>query len=406
MSKKTSGKISADELDSYNLAAKYRPTNLDEFVGQEQALSTVQGWVKQKRFPQTLLVHGMTGSGKTTFARLLARIVNCRTMDACGECEYCRYEDNLPDVLEINAGTNGKVEDIDGILRAASQQPRYRRRIILVDEAHLLTDKAESNLLVPIEKPNKYTIWILCTTDPEKMKNTIKNRCTQIAIKPLAENIIADRLKQICILEKVKIKDKKAAAKALKVIASMSEGQMRNGISQLDALLSVVSSGKPFNEQSVMEISASVMNTDIDEYACYVLVAVLRNNLENVVRFVKKANDPRRLIGRVRYLIDWIIDNNLGIVPYVPAVGKIWQNICKKQESGGKPVDYSIASLVKVQAILHDVDYKILTTPAFPGNTALYTGLANLSIDNYFLTVQGKTEPSSPPEKKPKKKKD
>lgn len=395
--------MSSSEIQSYNLAAKYRPRNLDDFVGQDQAVSAVRGWIKSKRFPQTILIHGQTGSGKTTFARLIARIVNCKTFDACGKCDYCRHT-TLPDVYEINAGTNGKVEDIDNILRAAKQAPRYRRRIILVDESHLLTDKAESNLLVPTEEPSPNTIWIFCTTDPEKMKGTMKNRCTQIAIKPIPEEQIASRLKSICISEGVKIKDKKKAMGALRTIASMSEGQMRYAISQLDALISAVGSGKEFSEESVMEISAAVLGADIDEYAVMVLVAILRNNLENVIRFVKKANDPRRLIGRVRYLIDWTIENGLGLVPYTPAIGKTWNAALAKQQKAGAEVDYSIASLVKIQSVLHEVDYKILTTPAFPGNTALYTALANLSVDNYFLQVQGREEPASKSERKVKRK--
>lgn len=388
---KKSTKVSPDQISSYNLGAQYRPHNLDDFVGQDEALNVVRGWIKQKRFPQTILIHGQTGSGKTTLAKILARVVNCATMDACGKCSYCKHDDtNLPDVLEINAGTHGKVEDIDAILRAAKQSPRFRRRIILVDESHLLTDKAESNLLIPTETPHPHTMWIFCTTDPEKMKSTMKNRCTQLAIRPVPEDVIAKRLLQICKAENVVVKDKDAAKAALKVIASMSEGQMRFALSQLDALLSVVASGKKFNEDSVMEISNSVMNTDLDKIAAQCLVGLLRNNLDNVILMVMKANNPRTLITRIRYLIDWIIQYHLKLVPYVPAVGKIWQSLCNQQEKSGKPVEYNTAGLIKIQNAMLEVDYKILNTPAFPANIALYTALGNLTVDDYFLNVLGK----------------
>lgn len=388
---KSKQNVSPDDISSYNLGAQYRPRNLDDFVGQDEATSVVKGWIKQKRFPQTILIHGQTGSGKTTLAKILARVVNCATMDACGKCSYCKHDDsNLPDVLEINAGLNGKVEDIAEILRAAKQAPRFRRRIILVDESHLLSDKAESNLLVPTETPHPHTMWIFCTTDPEKMKSTMKNRCTQISIRPVPEDVIAKRLMQICKLENIAVKDKDAAKGALKAIASLSEGQMRFALSQLDALLSAVASGKKFDEDSVMSVANNVMNVEIDKIASQCLVGILRNNLDNVILMVMKANNPRLLITRIRYLIEWIIQHHLNLVPYTPAVGKVWLELCKKQEKSGKPVEYNTAGLIKIQSAMLEVDYRILNTPAFPANTALYTALGNLTVDDYFLNVLGK----------------
>ncbi|MGL5013401.1 MAG: AAA family ATPase [Bacteroidales bacterium] len=391
-----------DEIETYNLAAKYRPVVLEDFVGQDAAIQSVQGWIKMKRFPASILVHGLTGSGKTTFAKLVARIVNCKTFSACGKCEYCSHGDDLPDLFEINAGTNGKVEDVENLIRAAKQVPRFRRRVILIDESHLMSDKAESNLLVPTETPSKSTIFIFCTTDPEKMKQTMRNRCTQIAIKPIDDAVIVKRLQKICVLENVKIKDKKEATKALKVIAAMSEGQMRYALSQLDALISAVSGGEKFSEESVMKISSSIMNTDVDGFAVSLLTAILRNNLENTITIVKKAGDARRLITRARYLIDWIIDDSLGLIPYTPAIGRMWQAAYKAQEKAGKPVEYSIAALIKIQHAMLAVDHKILSTPAFPALTALYTELANLSVDDYFLNILGKTPSDSKPKKKKK----
>jgi DNA polymerase-3 subunit gamma/tau len=377
------------ELTSYNLPEKHRPKSLDDFVGQDATAAVVQGWVNTKRFPQTILIHGQTGSGKTTLAKILARLVNCKTFDACGKCEYCKHE-VLPDVLEINAGTAGKVDEVNALIQSSKQAPRYRRRVIIVDEAHLLTDKAESNLLVPTEKPSKNTIWIFCTTDPEKMKQTMRNRCAQLAIRPIEDKILGKRLMEIAKIEGVKMKDKDAAKKAIAAIASMSEGQMRYGLSMLDSLISAVNGGKSFDEKSVMQLAATITDSDIEMYAVYTLAAVLRNNLDNVVKFVKKANDPRKTISKITYLINWIIENNLGLVPYTPAIGKTWIKLCEAQKKKDAPVIYSTASLIKIMGTLQDVDYRILTTPAFSGSTALYTALANLSIDDYFKTVQGK----------------
>lgn len=396
--------MSPDDLSSYNLAAKYRPITLDDFVGQEAAVGVVRGFIKQKRFPQTILLHGTTGSGKTTFGRLIARVVNCETMNACGKCSYCSHDtEDLPDVVEVNAGTHGKVENIDDVLRAAKQKPRFRRRIILIDESHLLTDKAESNLLMPTESPSKDTIFIFCTTDPQKMKDTMRNRCTQIAIRPIPEDVIVKRLTQVCKLEGHKVKDDEKAQKALKAIAAQSEGQMRSALSQLDSLLSLVADGNKFSASTVQMVASSLTDKDFDTYAVQVLAAILRNNLNNTVSFVKKANDPRKLIMKISYLIDWIIESNLGIVPYTPAIGKIWNTALAKQQKANQPIEVSTASLIKILATLQEVDFRILTTPAFSGNTALYVALADLSIDRYFLTVQGKDPDSAGPKSKKNK---
>lgn len=379
----------SNEIESYNLPEKYRPKSLADFIGQDTTTSIVEGWVKTKRFPQTIMIHGQTGSGKTTMARILARLVNCKTFSACGKCDYCKHE-VLPDVLEVNAGTAGKVDEVNALIQSSKQAPRYRRRVIIVDEAHLLTDKAESNLLVPTEKPSKNTIWIFCTTDPDKMKQTMRNRCTQLTIKPIDTKVLAKRLFDIARAENVKMKDVAVAKKAIMAIANMSEGQMRYGLSMLDPLISAVNGGKKFDEDTVMSVASSITDTDIELYSVYILVAILRNNLDNVVTFVKKANDPRKTISKITYLIDWIISNHLGLVPYTPSIGKTWLSICEKQKKKDAPVQYSTAALVKIMSALQEVDYRILTTPAFSGATALYTALANLSIDDYFQTVQGK----------------
>jgi DNA polymerase-3 subunit gamma/tau len=371
-------------LESYNLPEKYRPTKLSDYIGQTSAQNTMSGWLERKRFPSTILISGLTGSGKTTLAKMIARYVNCEKNTACGKCDACKFsDDQIPDLIEINAGEAGNIDDIRNLLQRAKRTPRFNKQIILIDEAHLLSDKAESTLLVPLEKPSKNCIWILCTTNPEKLKNTIRNRCTHITLNPISAKEVYARLEIIVREEGLKIKDKDLFKKCLKRIAELCEGQMRNAISMLDTLISIVSSGNKYDESVVSDLGMQATEEELNSVSAEILVAVLGNNLLGIVKNCKGCKEPRKLISQLRYLIDWQIESITGIAKYVPAIGKLFVSSVNKNK-----VKVSLPALLKVQSVLLDVDHKILTVPAYPAAVALYTALADLSVDDYFNKVK------------------
>ena len=222
------------------LYRKYRPTRFSDVVGQEDIITALRNQVAAGRTGHAYLFTGVRGTGKTTLARMLAKAVNCpNTKDGepCGECEICRGIDNgsVLDVTEIDAASNNRVDDVRDLLDETSYTPAMcNMRVYIVDEVHMLTMQAFNALLKTLEEPPQHVMFILATTEVQKVPATILSRCQRFDFKRIPENMIADRVRYVAAREGISITEE-----ASSLIARLSDGALRDALSLLDTCASL-----------------------------------------------------------------------------------------------------------------------------------------------------------------------
>ncbi len=217
------------------LYRNFRPLKFSDMVGQEHITRTLRNQVISNRVGHAYLFNGGRGTGKTTSAKILARVVNClnpQEGEPCNECEICKeiLEGSLTDVVEMDAASNNSVEDIRSIRDEVNFLPtKAKYRVYIIDEVHMLSTGAFNALLKTLEEPPEHVKFILATTEPQKLPTTILSRCQRFDFKKIPDDDIIKRLKIICTEANIKIDDD-----ALKIIAILSEGHMRDAISILE----------------------------------------------------------------------------------------------------------------------------------------------------------------------------
>ena len=217
------------------LYRKYRPRTFEEVCGRDVIVRTLKNQILSGRIAHSYLFCGTRGTGKTSIAKIFAKAVNCENPQdgsPCGECASCRAisaDANL-NVVEMDAASNNGVDDIRSIIDQVSYSPTQGKyRVYIIDEVHMLSTPAFNALLKTLEEPPSYAIFILATTEPNKLPVTILSRCQRYDFGRLATETILDRLREVCRSEGMQAEDK-----ALHYIASAADGSMRDGLSLLD----------------------------------------------------------------------------------------------------------------------------------------------------------------------------
>jgi DNA polymerase III subunit gamma/tau len=219
------------------LARKYRPQKFSEVIGQEHVTRTLQNAIEQGRTAHGYIFSGHRGIGKTTVARILAAALNCRSSDKpvaepCGVCESCTEirAGNSVDVIEIDAATNRGIDEIRELREAARYRPaRDRFKIYILDEAHQITDAAFNALLKTLEEPPDHIVFMLATTQPEDIPQTIRSRCQHFSFRAVKFDDIVEQLRDL-----VKREGIRADEDALALLAEAGDGSMRDALSILD----------------------------------------------------------------------------------------------------------------------------------------------------------------------------
>ena len=217
------------------LYRKYRPRTFEDVRGRDAIVRTLKNQIMTGRIAHSYLFCGTRGTGKTTIAKIYAKAVNCedpRDGSPCGECPSCRAIEANADlnVAEMDAASNNSVDDIRRIIEQVAYSPTQGRyRIYILDEAHMLSASASNALLKTLEEPPSYAIFILATTEPNKLPVTILSRCQRFDFGRLPAPVIEGRLREVAEMEGLTIEDK-----AYHYLAGAADGSMRDGLSLLD----------------------------------------------------------------------------------------------------------------------------------------------------------------------------
>ena len=217
------------------LARKWRPKDFGSLVGQEHVVRALRHALEQKRLHHAYLFTGTRGVGKTTLARILAKCLNCETgitPQPCGKCSACTEIDagRFVDLLEVDAATNTRVDEMRQLLDTAQYAPsRARYKVYVIDEVHMLSTSAFNAMLKTLEEPPEHLKFILATTDPQKIPVTVLSRCLQFNLKQMPPAGIAGHLATVLAQEKIEFEKE-----ALSLIARAAAGSMRDALSLLD----------------------------------------------------------------------------------------------------------------------------------------------------------------------------
>ena len=296
------------------LYRKFRPKTFDEVVGQEHIEKTLKNQIINNRVGHAYLFSGGRGSGKTSTAKILARAVNClnpQDGEPCNECEICKQalEGSLVDITEMDAASNNGVDNIRDIREEVEFIPTTAKfRVYIIDEVHMLSTGAFNALLKTLEEPPAHVIFILATTEPQKLPATILSRCQRFDFKRISREDIMKRLKYICDENSTKIEEN-----ALRMIANLADGAMRDAISILDRCVS--DGDEVITEEKIRELSGVPQF----EYLSQMVNALVTHNPEEVLKVSEKLIEEGKdinvflweLIKLVRDIVIYKIDGNL-----------------------------------------------------------------------------------------------
>ncbi len=293
------------------LYRKYRPQNLKEIVGQEHIKHALSSAIELNKFSHAYLFTGPRGTGKTSTARILAKSLNCQegpTLTPCEKCPSCLNikNSNPIDVIELDAASNRSVEDAQNILEKIQYAPvNGKFKIYIIDEVHMLTNTAFNALLKTLEEPPKNVVFILATTEPHKVLETITSRCQRFDFRRITTQDIVNHLKYVSEQEKINIEED-----ALFTIAKNAAGGMRDSLSLLDQL-SVLSGAKAITADDVNTLLGRLSFDILKQLADFIVNSDAEGGIEYIEKIYNNGNEPSQILTNLlAYLKNLLIIKN------------------------------------------------------------------------------------------------
>ena len=285
------------------LYRKYRPKTFEDVVGQKVIIKTLENSIANERISHAYLFTGPRGTGKTSIAKIFAKVINChdrQNFTPCNKCVSCTQTQNI-DIIEMDAASNNGVDEIREIRDKVNLVPSFGKyKVYIVDEVHMLSNQAFNALLKTLEEPPSHVIFILATTEPHKIPETILSRCQRYDFKKISENDIFERIKYICKEEKIEIEDE-----AIKLISKVSDGGLRDSISLLDQLIAYTDDKITVND--VNDVYGVISKEEISD----LLIQIYNSNLNISFDSVNKLDENGKNLSKIVEQIIEFIKNTL-----------------------------------------------------------------------------------------------
>ena len=294
------------------LYRKYRPKDFDSVVGQDAIIKTLKNSIINQNFSHAYMFFGPRGTGKTTVSKIFARNVNClESKDgiACGKCDHCKasFSKDCIDIIEIDAASNNGVDEIRELKNKISLVPsELKYKVYIIDEVHMLSIGAFNALLKTLEEPPEHAIFILATTDPQKVPETIISRCQCFSFKKISNDIIRKKLEDVCKNEKIKIDDE-----VLENIAIFSDGGLRDALGLLDKLTSYTNN--KITMEDFIEVNGIISNNDISKFIDSIMNGNIKGVLNKITEFDNNGKNLIQIMVQIlNYSRNKLVNHYLG----------------------------------------------------------------------------------------------